>query len=121
MACADTDFAFLRSVVLEQSSNALDASRDYLFESRLNPLLEATGLQTLDRLVAFLRQHPDPSIKRSIAEAMTVNETSFFRDRAPISCGVIFCPRSSVSALLSAICDCGAPPAPLVRRPIRWR
>ena len=83
MACADTDFAFLRSVVLEQSSNALDASRDYLFESRLNPLLEATGLQTLDRLVAFLRQHPDPSIKRSIAEAMTVNETSFFRDRAP--------------------------------------
>jgi chemotaxis protein methyltransferase CheR len=83
MACTDADFAYLRSVVFEQSSNTLDASRDYLFESRLHPLLRATGLGTLDRLVAALRQQPDAGIKRSIAEAMTVNETSFFRDRAP--------------------------------------
>ena len=39
MACTDADFAYLRSVVYEQSSNTLDASRDYLFESRLHPLL----------------------------------------------------------------------------------
>jgi chemotaxis protein methyltransferase CheR len=83
MACTDADFAYLRSVVYEQSSNTLDASRDYLFESRLHPLLCATGMGTLDRLVAALRQQPDAGIKRSIAEAMTVNETSFFRDRAP--------------------------------------
>lgn len=83
MACTDADFAYLRSIVLEQSSNTLDASRDYLFESRLNPLLKRTGLETLDRLVAALRHYADSSIKRSIAEAMTVNETSFFRDCAP--------------------------------------
>jgi chemotaxis protein methyltransferase CheR len=83
MACTDADFAYLRSVVFEQSSNALDVSRDYLFESRLHHLLRTTGFGTLDRLVAALRQQPDPAIKRSIAEAMTVNETSFFRDRAP--------------------------------------
>jgi chemotaxis protein methyltransferase CheR len=81
MACTDADFAFLRSVVLEQSSNALDASRDYLFESRLRGLVQTSGFETLDRLVATLRRRPDLAVKRSIAEAMTVNETSFFRDR----------------------------------------
>lgn len=83
MACTDTDFAYLRSVVYEQSANTLDASRDYLFESRLQCLLRSTGLRTLDNLVAALRRQPDHGIKRSIAEAMTINETSFFRDRAP--------------------------------------
>ena len=83
MACTDADFAYLRSVVFEHSFNTLDASRDYLFESRLHPLLRATGLGTLECLVAALRRQPDPAIQRSIAEAMTINETSFFRDRVP--------------------------------------
>jgi len=83
MACTDADFAYLRSVVYEQSANTLDASRDHLFESRLQYLLRSTGFRTLDTLVEALRRKPDPAIKRSIAEAMTVNETSFFRDRVP--------------------------------------
>jgi chemotaxis protein methyltransferase CheR len=83
MACTDADFAYLRSIVFEHSSNALDASRDYLFEPRLQHLLRVTGFGTLDCLVAALRQQPDSAIQRSIAEAMTVNETSFFRDRVP--------------------------------------
>jgi chemotaxis protein methyltransferase CheR len=83
MPCTNADFAYLRSVVLEQSFNSLDASRDYLFESRLHPLLNATGLQSLDRLVEALRRQSDPALRRSVAEAMTVNETSFFRDRGP--------------------------------------
>jgi chemotaxis protein methyltransferase CheR len=82
MACTDADFAYLRSVVYEQSSNILDASRDYLFEPRLHHLLKSTGFESLSHLVAALRRQPDAAIKRSIAEAMTVNETSFFRDRA---------------------------------------
>jgi len=83
MACTDADFAFLRSVVYEQSANALDASRDYLFEPRLQRLLRSTGFRTLDNLVSALRSRPNQAIKRSIAEAMTINETSFFRDHAP--------------------------------------
>jgi chemotaxis protein methyltransferase CheR len=83
MSCTDADFAYLRSVVYEQSANTLDESRDFLFESRLQRLLRSTGLRTLDALVAALRQQPDVAIKRSIAEAMTINETSFFRDRSP--------------------------------------
>jgi chemotaxis protein methyltransferase CheR len=83
MACTEADFAFLRSVVVEYSSNTLDASRDYLFETRLQRLLRDSGFNTLECLVATLRQKPDPAIQRSIAEAMTVNETSFFRDHTP--------------------------------------
>ena len=82
MACTDADFAFLRSIVLEQSSNALEPSRDYLFESKLQDLLNQAGHETLQQLVAALRRQPNPALRRSIAEAMTVNETSFFRDRA---------------------------------------
>jgi len=83
MASTDADFAFLRSVVFEQSSNVLDASRDYLFESRLQHLLDSTGLKTLDRLVDLLRQQPATAMRESVAAAMTVKETRFFRDRKP--------------------------------------
>jgi len=83
MPCTDADFAYLRSIVYEHSANALDSSRDYLFESRLQQFLHSTGLRTLENLVEALRKWPDPAVKRYIAEAMTINETSFFRDRAP--------------------------------------
>lgn len=79
----DADFTYLRDVVFEHSSNVLDQSRDYLFKSRLNPLMKATGHKTLGSLVAALRETSDPSLKRSVADAMLMNETSFFRDRAP--------------------------------------
>lgn len=81
MTCTAADFALLRTVVFEQSSNLLDPARDYLFPSRLKPLLESFGLPSLEDLVeALRRQPPDSPLKRAVAEAMTVNETSFFRD-----------------------------------------
>lgn len=83
MACTNADFGFLRSVVLEQSSNMLDATRDYLFESRLRNLMKESRCSSLERLVAALRAQPEHALRQRIAEAMTVNETSFFRDVAP--------------------------------------
>ncbi|MBV8631428.1 MAG: protein-glutamate O-methyltransferase CheR [Silvibacterium sp.] len=82
MPGSDADFAYLREVVLEESGNVLDSSRDYLFESRLQGLLHETGLKTIPRLVAALREQKQARLKRWLAEAMTVNETSFFRDAA---------------------------------------
>jgi chemotaxis protein methyltransferase CheR len=83
MACTDEHLAFLRSVVLEESSNLLDPARDHLFESRLQLLLDKTSLRTLDGLAAALCREPRSALRRLVAEAMTTNETSFFRDRAP--------------------------------------
>ncbi len=54
MSCKNVDFAYFRSIVLAESANVLDPSRDYLFESRLQDLLMTSGLATLNRLVAAL-------------------------------------------------------------------
>ncbi|MBT9331351.1 CheR family methyltransferase [Paracidobacterium acidisoli] len=83
MAMTATDFDFLRTVVSRNSGNQIDPSRDYLFESRLGGLLRAQGLTALDQLVAALKLEPDARLQRSVAEAMTINETSFFRDNSP--------------------------------------
>src|SRR5208283_1384704 len=77
------DYAFLRQLVFALSQNVLDPSRDYLFETRLTRLLRNQGMSRLDELVEHLKTKNNPSLERSIAEAMTINETSFFRDVRP--------------------------------------
>ena len=84
MPTADTvDYGYLRQLVFSLSQNVLDASRDYLFDTRLTRVLRNQGMSTLDELVRHLRQARNPALERSIAEAMTINETSFFRDGRP--------------------------------------
>lgn len=77
------DYAFLRQIVFNHSHNVLDPSRDYLFDTRLAHLLRIHGINSVQRLVHHLRRCKDPLLERAIAEAMTINETSFFRDNRP--------------------------------------
>jgi chemotaxis protein methyltransferase CheR len=83
MAMTSADFEFLRNLVLRSSGNRIDPSRDYLFVSRLNRLLRSRGHTALEDLVADLRRQPESPLRHSVAEAMTINETSFFRDNSP--------------------------------------
>jgi chemotaxis protein methyltransferase CheR len=83
VAAAGVDYEYLRRVVLGCSQNVLDPSRDYLFDSRLARLLRNHGMSRLDELVDHLRARKDSALERAIAEAMTINETSFFRDQRP--------------------------------------
>ena len=80
---AAADYVYLRDLVFSISQNVLDPSRDYLFETRLSRLLRYQGLNRLDELVRSLRTEKNPRLERAVAEAMTINETSFFRDRRP--------------------------------------
>ena len=80
---AEVDYGYLRRVVLGHSWNVLDPSRDYLFDTRLKRLLRDLGMDRLDELVHHLRTRRDPLLERAVAEAMTINETSFFRDQRP--------------------------------------
>jgi chemotaxis protein methyltransferase CheR len=80
---SNVDYPYLRQLVFGLSQNVLDPSRDYLFETRLTKLLRNQGLSHLDELVSLLKRRKDPLLERSIAEAMTINETSFFRDSRP--------------------------------------
>jgi chemotaxis protein methyltransferase CheR len=77
------DYAYLRQLVFGLSQNVLDPSRDYLFETRLSKLLRNQGMTHLEELVQNLKLRKNPVLERSIAEAMTINETSFFRDSRP--------------------------------------
>jgi len=80
---SEADYAYLRQLVFGLSQNVLDPSRDYLFETRLSRLLRNHGMTQVEELVQYLRIRKDPAMEWSVAEAMTINETSFFRDCRP--------------------------------------
>ena len=82
MAAID-GYGYLRDIVFEHAKNVLDPARDYLFDSRLSKVLRSQGVRSLDELVRRLRATRNPALERQIAEAMTINETSFFRDARP--------------------------------------
>jgi chemotaxis protein methyltransferase CheR len=79
----NVDYGYLRQIVFDVSQNVLDASRDYLFDTRLTKVLRNQGMAHLGELVQKLRVQRNHSLEREVAEAMTINETSFFRDLRP--------------------------------------
>ncbi|MGB6727932.1 MAG: protein-glutamate O-methyltransferase CheR [Terracidiphilus sp.] len=83
ITAAAADYGFLRELVFGLTRNVLDPSRDYLFETRLSKLLRNQGMNRLEELVRRLRASRNPALENSVAEAMTINETSFFRDVRP--------------------------------------
>lgn len=76
-------FAFVRDFVFARAGIVLDAGKEYLVESRLAPLVAQFGFPTLDALAGKLAATDDTRLHRLVVEAMTTNETSFFRDIAP--------------------------------------
>jgi chemotaxis protein methyltransferase CheR len=83
MGCSETDYAYLRQLVLTESANLIDPSRNALFETRLTPIARMAGASTLEDFVSILRVDRTTQLHRAVAEAMTINETSFFRDGKP--------------------------------------
>jgi chemotaxis protein methyltransferase CheR len=77
------DYDFLASLLLQTSGLALGGGKEYLLESRLVPLAQSWGLSDLSELVAELRRSRDQRLRSAVTEAMTTNETSFFRDKTP--------------------------------------
>jgi chemotaxis protein methyltransferase CheR len=77
------DYEFLRKSLKERSGLVLSADKQYLVESRLLPVARKAGCATLSELVGALRQNARDGLMATVVEAMTTNETFFFRDRAP--------------------------------------
>jgi chemotaxis protein methyltransferase CheR len=77
-----SDYAFLRKLLKERSGLDLSSDKQYLVESRLIPLARRGGLPGIAELVARLKGGSDP-LTAAVVEAMTTNETFFFRDRIP--------------------------------------
>ena len=79
----ESDFEFLRGFLKQRSGLAMTAEKRYLVESRLGPVCRRFNLGELRDLVAVLKLGRDGAAERAVVEAMTTNETFFFRDRTP--------------------------------------
>lgn len=83
MSIQETDFAFVRDLVLARSAIVLETGKEYLVEARLAPVARDAGLPGIPQLVDTLRRQPTSPLVKRVVEAMTTNETSFFRDMHP--------------------------------------
>jgi chemotaxis protein methyltransferase CheR len=77
------DFDYVRSLVHEQAAIVLEPGKEYLVESRLFTLARTENIPSVDDLIRELRLHPQNGMQRKVVDAMTTNETSFFRDVHP--------------------------------------
>lgn len=79
-AVSSVDFDYIRGRVEDHAGIVLGPDKTYLVEARLKPLLPRCGFPTIARLTHELRLHPNGELLDLVVEAMTTNETSFFRD-----------------------------------------
>lgn len=75
-------YKFLQDYVYRESGIVLDGDKHYLLEARLTPIVRQRQLGSLNDLCVLLQGSNDAPLKRQVVEAMTTNETSFFRDPA---------------------------------------
>jgi chemotaxis protein methyltransferase CheR len=76
------DYDFLRRLLKERSGLDLSADKQYLVESRLIPLARRAGVPGIAELVAKIKGGAE-ALTTDVVEAMTTNETFFFRDKIP--------------------------------------
>jgi chemotaxis protein methyltransferase CheR len=77
------DFDYLRQLLRARSGLVLSAEKQYLAESRLLPVARRHGLTTLTELIGRLKAATTAPLTAEVVEAMTTNETFFFRDKLP--------------------------------------
>lgn len=77
--------SFVCTMVRERSAIELESSKSYLIEARLLPLAKQHGYASTDEFIHGVKAQKRPDVERRLVEAMTTNETSFFRDAHPFN------------------------------------
>jgi chemotaxis protein methyltransferase CheR len=85
MTLTATSFDWVRQLVHRESAIVLAPGKEYLVEARLLPIARSMGLPDVGQLVDSVRTRPSPEHTRKIVEALTTNETSWFRDGDPFT------------------------------------
>ena len=80
MSLSSASFEFVRAVLRERSGHCLEADKAYLVESRMLPVLRRWQFASLKELAQSLRERPPEGLADQVVEAMTTNESFFFRD-----------------------------------------
>ncbi len=116
------DYEFLRKLLKELSGLDLSSDKQYLVESRMIPLARRAGLPRIAGLVTKIKGSAY-ALTSEVVEAMTTNETFFFRDKIPFdhlrdddTSRAVAGPRQPPLR-----CASGARPPPPGRSPIRSR
>jgi chemotaxis protein methyltransferase CheR len=83
MALGDREFQYLQQLVRRHTGVVIAESKEYMAEFRLQTLATQVGAGSVERLLNRLAVQPSYDLERQVVEAMTTNETSFFRDVLP--------------------------------------
>jgi chemotaxis protein methyltransferase CheR len=85
MTITATSFDWVRDLVHKESAIVLQPGKEYLVEARLLPMARQRGIPDVSEFVESVRTRPDADSTRRIVEALTTNETSWFRDGDPFT------------------------------------
>lgn len=77
------DFTYLRELVLKKAAILIDPGKEYMVETRLQPVAKAEGYASLSALVDVMRFKSPPGLEKKVIGALTTNESSFYRDLHP--------------------------------------
>lgn len=77
------NFNFFADLLRSRIGIVIDQQKEYLVNTRLLPIAGTSGYADVDALLEALRRTPDPRVMDAALDAMTTNETFFFRDQTP--------------------------------------
>jgi len=80
---SSSDITFIAQFLLARSGLVVTQDKSYLLESRLTPLARRRGINGAAGVIDKLRKGGDAVLERDVVEAMTTNESFFFRDQKP--------------------------------------
>ena len=75
------EFEFISQLLKKRSGLALTPDKMYLLESRLTPIARSSNCADLSGFIAQLRMNPNEKVIAEVVDAMTTNESMFFRDQ----------------------------------------
>jgi chemotaxis protein methyltransferase CheR len=78
-----SEFEFLKNFLKTKSGLTLSNDKQYLVESRLQPIARSTKLETLSAVIQTIQRGGNRALETDVIEAMTTNESFFFRDKTP--------------------------------------
>ncbi len=77
------EYDYLRGFLKQRSGLVLSNEKQYLVESRLMPVARQHALASISQLVGRLKEQPSGAVAEATVDAMTTNESFFFRDKVP--------------------------------------
>ena len=83
MHLSTEESGFLRDLVRRESAIVLESGKEYLLETRLVSVMRSREIDSFGQLITEIRRTPRGPLVTAVVEAMTTNETSFFRDLHP--------------------------------------